>query len=193
MHIDFGTWKGSELTLAHTYRFPHRPQPVQEADCLLAGVNAEHPQGFDNFALFCPQPVSAGAKASIVCSFEDLGCPEIVLFEKPETGEDGAVRYGACIEVVLYKDGVNVWRHYQDENKQVWWDLRLGVKFPVSEHEKHTLEVETAPQQLLFRVDGHEAVLRIEDLFDSFCLGLSMCEGITRIYEMTLEADNLAG
>ena len=50
--------------------------------------------------------------------------------------------------------------------------------------------METAPKQLIFRVDGHEAILRIEDLFDSFCLGLSMCEGVARAYEMTVEADN---
>ena len=187
MHIDFSTWNGHELTLAHTFRFPHAPKPVQEADAIASGVNAEHCEGFDNFALFHPGKSHPGAKASIVCSFEKLGCPEIVLADRLEIQTDGTARYGACIEVVLYKDGVNVWRHFMDGDKHVTWHKRLGVCFPVAESEKHTLSVETADKTLIFSVDGFRAELRVEDLFESFHLATCLCEGVGRVSEMTIE------
>ena len=111
--IYFGdaAWK-KELTQCYSFRFTETPDFTQNADHISTGVNKDHREGFDNISLLSPQPYTAGVKASLRCAFEGMGCPEIIIVEKPEKCEDGAVRYGACFEVVLYKNGVNVWRHY---------------------------------------------------------------------------------
>lgn len=82
-------------------------------------------------------------KATFRCAFDGLGCPEILIVEKTEDCPDGAIRYGACFEVVLWKNGVNVWRHYMDEaGHRCYWHKRLGLNLPVAEGAPHELQVE---------------------------------------------------
>ena len=162
------------------------PAPVQQADRIENALNPAHPEGFDNISLLTHDTYTAGAKASIRCSFEGLGCPEIILVEKPEDCPDGAVRYGACFELVLYKNGLNIWRHYREDGK-CFWHKRLGVEFPVAEKEQHTLEMEVKDQMLFVWVDGMKMSLRTEDLFDKFHVGLTLCEGIAHAYSLTIE------
>ena len=187
MKINFGGWRGDELMRAYTFRYTETPAPAQQADRIENALNPAHPEGFDNISLLTHDTYTAGAKASIRCSFEGLGCPEIILVEKPETCPDGAVRYGACFEIVLYKNGVNVWRHYMDDAHKCSWHKRVGVEFPVTENEIHELSVETKENYIIFAVDGRKTTLRTEDLFDSFHIGVTMCEGVARMYEMEIE------
>lgn len=187
MHINFSHWQGDELQRAYTFRYSETPAPTQKSDCIENAVNPAHREGYDNISLISRETYSAGVSAGIRCSFEGLGCPEIILVESPETCPDGAMRYGACFEVVLYKNGVNVWRHYMNADHHCSWHKRVGVEFPVSENEIHELRVETKENYLIFSVDGRRTTLRVEDLFPRFHVGVTMCEGIARIYEMNIE------
>lgn len=187
MHVDFGKWNGAEMNLAYSFRFTLTPTPVQKENRIESAVNPAHREGFDNISLLTPQTYVANARASIRCSFEGLGCPEIILVESPETCSDGAVRYGSCFEVVLYKNGINVWRHYMDKNHKCSWHKRVGVEFPVSESEIHDLSVEVTPNYLTFVVDGKKTTLRVDDLFERFYFGITMCEGIASVYEFSAE------
>jgi len=130
-------------------------------------------------------------KAKLRCSFDGLGCPEIILVEEIENCSDGAVRYGACFEIVLYEKGVNVWRHYMDEaDHRCFWHKRLGVLTPVAEKEIQELEVEIAENRILFSINGVGAELRTEDLFERFYLGVSACEGIVRLYDLQIDQNS---
>lgn len=120
-------------------------------------------------------------------AFDGLGCPEIILVKKPETCEDGAVRYGDCFEIVLWKNGVNVWRHFRDEAGKCSWHKRLGLTVPMREGDIHELTVKTEPEYITFSVDGISAKLRVEDLFDTFYIGVTACEGIVRLYDFSTE------
>ena len=182
--ICFGKGCENPLTRAYTFRYKETPVETQKDDCIESVKNASHPEGFDNLSFLSPETFTPGTTAALKCSFEGLGCPEIILVEKPEVCEDGAVRYGACFEIVLYRNGVNVWRHYMDENRKCSWHKRVGVEFPVTENEIHTLTVETKENYIIFSVDGRKTTLRTEDLFSSFHIGLTLCEGVARAYEM---------
>jgi hypothetical protein len=55
--------------------------------------------------------------------------------------------------VVLWKNGVNVWRMWYRDGKVTWKKL-MGVQFPVTTGELHTLTVETNPEGLAVDADG---------------------------------------
>ena len=67
------------------------------------------------------------------------------------------------------------------------WHKRLGVEFPVSEQETHTLSVTPSENEFLIVLDGMRITLRVEDFFPAFHLGLTGCEGPCRFYDMTVE------
>ena len=179
-------WNRNDLIQAYSFRFTETPDPVQHDDCIGSGVNPAHREGYDNVSLLTLSPCKAGVKASMHCSFEGAGCPEIILVEKPESCDDGAVRYGACFEIVLYKNGINVWRHYREDG-HCFWHKRLGVEFPVSENEIHQLDVHVEEKMLHISVDGRNIHLRTEDLPQQFHVGLTLCEGIARACDLRIE------
>ena len=187
--VSFGSsdWK-QQLMQAYTFRYKETPDFTQCEDHITTAVNPNHKEGYDNISLLFPETYSAGVKAKLRCSFDGLGCPEIILVEKPEKCEDGAVRYGACFEIVLYKNGVNVWRHFMDEaDHRCYWHKRLGLKMPVAEKEIHELEVEILKDYIVYSVDGVSVNLRTEDLFEKFYIGTTACEGIVRLYDLSVE------
>ena len=182
-----GAWQLDALQKAYSFRFTETP-PIRQKDGYIASdSNPRHREGFDNISLLTKETYSVGAKATLRCAFGGKGCPEIILVEKPEVCPDGEVRYGACFEVVLYRHGVNVWRHFMDEDHKCRWYKLLGVKFPVAEDEIHTLHVEIRENYFAVSVDGMEMLIRVEDIFEKFYFGLTLCEGVARAYDFTVE------
>lgn len=188
---NFSRTAGKELGLdtAYSFRFTETPEFTRKDDAIATAVNPNHREGFDNISLLTPERYTAKVRASLRCSFEDWGCPEIIVVEETERCEDGALRYGPCFEVVLYKDGINVWRHYRDDGV-CHWHKRLGAHFPVEEGKLHELTVEIREKEFIIEVDTHLLELRVDDLPKQFHVGLTACEGIVRLYEMTIEEGN---
>jgi len=187
--IDFSceSWRQA-LSHAYSFRFTETPVFTQAEDHITTAVNPAHREGFDNISLLTPETYTAGAKATLRCAFEGLGCPEIIIVEKTEACPDGALRYGACFEVVLWKNGVNVWRHFMGEqDHRCYWHKRLGLTMPVAEHAIHTLEVEIIRDYIVFTIDGVSSKLRTEDLPRQFHMGVTACEGIVRLYDLQIE------
>lgn len=190
MKISFGRgqWDSAAMQRAYSFRFTETPDFTQNDDSIASSPNAAHREGFDNISLITRETYSSGTKVSIRCAFEELGCPEIIFVEQPELCDDGAIRYGACFEVVLYKNGVNVWRHYREDGR-CFWHKRLGVEYPVAEGKIHELSAEFRDNYLIIHIDGQKNTLRIDDMFPRFHVGLTVCEGVARVYDMTIEAE----
>lgn len=187
--ISFGTpaWK-QELTTAYSFRFTEKPEFIQQADHITTSVNREHREGFDNISLLTHERYEKGVRAKLRCAFDGLGCPEIIIVGETEECADGAIRYGACFEVVLWKNGVNVWRHYMDEaDHRCFWHKRLGLSMPVAEGAIHELEVEIIANYIVFSVDGVGVKLRADDLPETFHLGVTACEGVVRLYDLEID------
>ena len=182
------SWKQG-LVQAYSFRFTETPAFTRAGDHVTTAVNPAHREGFDNISLLSPTPYAAGVSAKLRCAFDGLGCPEIILVKKPERCDDGAVRYGECFEIVLWKNGVNVWRHFMDEHRKCSWHKRLGLTMSVSEKEIHELEVKTEKDYITFSVDGISAKLRTEDLFERFYVGVTACEGIVRLYDFRIQCE----
>ena len=183
------SWKEG-LTQAYTFRYVETPDFKQLSDHVTSSKNPNHKEGYDNISLLSKETYGAGVKARLRCSFDGLGCPEIILVKKPEKCDDGAIRYGECFEIVLWKNGVNIWRHFMDKDHKCTWHKRLGLTMPVSEGDIHELYVETKENYITFSVDGaHITTARTEDLFDSFYVGITACEGVVRLYDFSIEAE----
>lgn len=187
MKVSFakGKWSDNDLTTAYSFRFTETPVFTQLDDCITTCVNKAHREGFDNISLLSKERYGVGTKVTIHCAFEGLGCPEIILVPEVELCEDGAVRYGACFEVVLWKNGINVWRHYREDDK-CFWHKRLGMSFSNEEDKIHELSLEVRAQGLVLTLNGQQTTLHAEDLPEQFHLGLTGCEGIARFYDMTI-------
>jgi hypothetical protein len=187
-YVNFGKkgWE-NELTTAYTFRYVENPKFTQKDGHITTAVNKEHKEGFDNISMLTKEKVSAGVTATLRCSFDDIGCPEIIIVPETELCPDGEVRYGACFEVVLWKNGINVWRHFREEDGRCHWHLRLGDTFNVTEGDIHTLTVNVEEYYLNIDVDGHKIRLRVEDIPEKFYIGLTACEGIVRLYDYKVE------
>lgn len=188
MKISFakdGNWKEHMFT-AYSYRFTETPEFTQLDDCITTAVNPDHREGFDNISLLTRERYELGVTATLRCAFEDLGCPEIILVEEPEQCADGAVRYGDCFEVIPWKNGMNVWRHFREEDGCCHWHIRLWLTFPLAEQQIHELKVQVLDKQLIITLNGSRTILRTEDLPHKFHLGVTGCEGIARMYDLDI-------
>ena len=184
MKISFSknAWTAGELVYAYSYRFEETPVFVRKPDCIENRQNPGAVYGFDNISLLTPEKYGPGTRLSTRCAFEDLGAPLLVLAPWMERDSRGVNRYGDYIEVVLWRNGVNVWRMWR-RNGEVTWKQLLGVDFPVAEGETHTLSVAVGTDALEITADDRKLLLAVDDLYPEFHVGLNACEGINRFYE----------
>ncbi|MBP3665858.1 MAG: hypothetical protein J6K29_02285 [Clostridia bacterium] len=180
-------WDESALTHAYTHRFPYTNRFTQLPDCIENPENPAMPDGYDYLSLMTRQSFPLGTTVTTRCSFSGMAAPLLIFSEDLELCEDGCYRYGNYFEVVLYKHGINVWRLWRLEDGSVTWHKRLGVEFPVTEGEIHTLSVTPSKEYIDIDLDGMKLSLRTEDLFPSFYLGITGCEGPCRFFDMKVE------
>ena len=188
MKISFakhGNWK-DHLFYAYTHRYTETSVFTQLEDCITTAVNPGHPEGFDNISLLSKERYELGVTATLRCAFEDVGCPEIILVDEPEKCDDGAIRYGGCFEIIPWKNGLNVWRHYREANGCCHWHIRLWLTFPLAENEIHELQVQVLDKELHITLNGQKTILHVEDLPYRFHVGITGCEGIARLYDFDI-------
>ena len=179
-------WTNENLSYAYSYRFEETPVFIQKDHCIENSKNPDAVYGFDNISLLTKNTFGPGTKISTRCAFEDLGAPLIVIADKLETDARGVVRYGDYLEVVLWKNGVNVWQMWM-EHEEVTWKQLMGVDFPVTEHDIHTLSVFIEKDTLHIEADDKKMLLHIDNLYPSFHLGINACEGINRFYDLKIQ------
>ena len=183
------SWNLEQLTYAYSYRFEETPIFIQK-DTYIENAKNEHAvYGYDNISLITKHPYDSPVTISTRCAFEDLGAPLIVIANDLTTDNRGITRYGEYLEVVLWKNGVNVWRMWM-ENGTVTWKQLLGVEFPVNEHEIHTLLVTIKNDSLYIQADDRNMQLSIDQMYSSYHLGINACEGINRFYDLEITKIN---
>lgn len=179
-------WTTDEITYAYSYRFDDVPQFTQFDDHVENKVDPNGPAGYEYISVMSRKQYGPGTRVTTRCSFEGDGAPLIVLADKMYTDPRGVVRYGEYMEIVLYKNGVNVWRMWYREGKVTWKKL-MGVQFPVTAGDIHTLAVTVGEDNLQIEADDRKMSLYIPDMYTSFHAGIDACEGINRFYGMTVD------
>lgn len=181
-----GSWENAGLKYAYSWRFRELPVFRQEEDCI---VNSEAPgteQVYDYMGLVAPETYSFGTKLSARLSFQELGAPMLTICDRYEIDENGILRTLDYIEIVIWKNGLNVWRMHTQDRKVSFYKV-LGVRFPLAEKEVHTISAEMKENRLLIKLNDREMDLFVHDLQDEFLLGFTACEGFCRTYDMTIE------
>ena len=187
MKLDFsrGGWATGDFVYAYSYRFPGAPEFIQQDDCVENRPDDTGAFGCDwnNISLLTKDAYSVGTRIETRCAFTGLGAPLIVIADRMYEDE-GTRKYGDYIEIVLYKNGINIWRMHMDDAKNVTWNKELGVEFPVSEEEIHTLSAEISENGITAITDGKKIFWRCADLYRTFHLGIDACEGLNRFYDI---------
>lgn len=192
MKIDFSSpdWE-SVLTYAYTRRFNTFARFDREADCIVNRANPAVLFGYDNISVVTREKYPTQICVKTRCSFEKYGAPLIMFANDLYTDEQGNLRFDDYYEVVLWEEGINVWRLWNDgkdpETNGLTWKLVLGARFEVAGREIHELCVRVNGKKMQVSVGGHEMFLTVPELSDSVYVGIDACEGINRFYNLTIE------
>lgn len=194
MKLDFsrGAWNTDEIAYAYTYRFPGAPEFLQQEDCVENRPDSAGTFGCDweNISVLSRRTYTAGARIETRCAFFGSGAPLITVADRMYD-ENGVSKYGDYLEIVLYRNGVNIWRMQMDGEKTVTWNKMLGVEFPVSEGDIHTLAVEVVSDGLRVEADAHRIFWRCTDIYETFHLGIDACEGLNRFYSLEITENQI--
>ena len=179
-----GAWDMEGLTYAYSHRFAPTPEFTQMADHIVNEPSETGYMGFDFVSLLSTETYGPGVTVTTRCRFEGKDAAPLIFFaDSMAKDPDGHMRYGNYVEVVLYKNGINVWRLWL-ENGQILFKKLMAVEFPVDGDRMHTLSVRTEPKLLHIDIDGRKMTLRIEDLFARYHVGINACEGYCRFYDL---------
>lgn len=133
----------------------------------------------------------ARAEVSSVMSFDHLMAPLIVI--APQLGKDalGRPEFREHHEIVLYNEGINVWR-YTFENGQAKWRLAAFLRAPFEPKKMYDLKVTLEKRRGLMQMDivcgGCHFGYQDETLPESFYAGITGCEGRNRFYSFKVRA-----
>ena len=180
------SWSMDGLTYGHSIRFAPMPEFNQQEDYI---ENIPAPQSWDGYAcvsLVTEEKLTPNVKICTRCAFEGKAAPLLVL-SKELTEKDGKHYYGDYLEVVLYKNGINVWNLWKEENGEVKIRNLLRLYLPVTTGEIHAFALEIQKDRFVITMDGQKADLYCGEIYDSFHLGITGCEGPCRFYDMEIE------
>ncbi len=186
-----GEWSFDTLPMTYSFATKDFPPVRQERDCISAGYN-EKIGDFDYIGVCMTEKVSVGATVSGRCSFLELGAPLLVLADGVRIDENGNRRYTAVHEIVAYQGGCNVWRLLPDFDPnapEVGYTIKSLTQqhFDVEEDKIVTLTVRTLHGKLDISLDDYRFTVDTPELPESFYVGLILCEGENKFYDLKIE------
>lgn len=188
MRYDFskGNWSMEGLQYAYSCRFNQNTKFVQREDCIENPPDpAMDKYGYSYITLATDKKLKPGARLTTRCSFRGLAAPLVVLI-KDLFEKDGLPSYGDYQEVVLWKNGMNVWNLWLREDGTVEYHKLLGIDASLEEETIHTLTVDVQEQGFDITMDGQKLYVRDEHIYPAFYLGITGCEGVCRFYDMEI-------
>lgn len=183
IHFTKGSWE-DKLVYGYTRRYELFPEFIAEADHVRNRADPNNEYGFENISVFFPRAIARGGRISTRCRFEGEAAPLIVLAEELERDKNGKLRFGNYIEIVLWKNGINVWRMFYDGNSVTWKKL-FGMPYDVDGSEMQEFSAAFEENGITVTHGERSFFLRIEDLPEKYYAGVDACEGICRFYSIT--------
>ena len=185
-----GNWNEADLPYASSYRFDGNPKFTVGEDFVENKSDENGPCGWEWITAISEEKFQRESTIKFVCDFDGPAAPLLVLAKEIDTDAEGNRKYGNYFEIVIWKNGVNVWEMDYDParatNGGVAWKLRMGVSRSFAEGERHTVEVNMTGDRLNVKADGELYRLYLPDMYDSFHVGISACEGHCRFYELSV-------
>lgn len=132
-------------------------------------------------------PITGDFTAASTLAFTRRMAPSIVFGTLVESARPTHKQYRESWEIVLWDEGINVWRQTLPQGR-VQWKLIGYAKFPLQPHTRYTLGVRREGNTLHIEADGHCFSVLDSTLPESCYLGITGCEGINRFYDFRLDA-----
>ena len=193
-----GAWSSNDWVLVKSRRLDYFHGFVQreewiENECPPVSGEEIHKMHFNDVysAMVLKDRVEAGQTVSSTMSFDWRMAPLIVIAEKLDKSETGVPTFGDHWEIVLFVDGLNVWRHSTKDGKPSVYRAAY-LKVPLDKGTRYNLEVKVAKQrngmkEMTVRCGGYEIGYVDNDLPDSFYAGIIGCEGRNRFYDFKVK------
>jgi hypothetical protein len=188
MYLEFkkNNWSMEGLIYAGSARFPAMPDMEQREDFIENIPCEASNDGYAYISLVTEEKVQPGVKLATRCAFEDLAAPLIVL-PRDMYEKDGYLFYSDYLEVVLWTNGINVWKLWKDEDGQIKVRNLLRLEMPVERSVSHDFAVEIEKDRFNITLDDNKVSLYCDEIYDSFHLGITGCEGPCRFYDMEIQ------
>lgn len=179
-------WFMDGLTCAYSIRFAPMPEFSQREEYIENVPTPVSRDGYAYVSLVTKEKMMPNVKISTRCAFEEKAAPLFVL-AKNLIEKDGRLYYGDYLEVVLYENGINVWSLWMEENGEVKIRNLLRLCLPVKTGEIHDFSLEIQKDRFVVTIDDQKMDLYCGEIYDSFHLGITGCEGPCRFYDMEIE------
>ena len=141
-------------------------------------------------AMIWKNPIKGNVIIKSAMSFDYRMAPSIVIAEKPGVSKKGFPEFRTHYEVVLFDQGINVWRHWFVNGKQIWKKAAfLKADFKPNTKYELKVQIQFTGRGPVWTVScgGHEFGF-IDDLMPKeFYAGIVACEGVNRFYDFTVD------
>ena len=185
-----GSWNPDEWSYVTTTRHPEVTPFLQDGGAISNTYYDEEKTKPQYISMLYKDELTADFVVSTKCSFKSYGAPIIVIADEPDVLENGTLRYGLHIEVVLYQNGINLW-HLDGAKNTVEQIVR--EEFPVEACciKKLTVSVDMNKNWIIVKLDGEKGRHIIPwpklSQFKKFYAGITACEGINSFYSFEVE------
>jgi len=204
MNISFakGAWCREDWMVVKSSRWDYVRGFEQEADCV---VNPCRGWGDEELyrdhvtevyaSMLYARKLSGKCRVSSTMSFDHLMAPLIVLAPELGRSADGTwPEFRRHHEIVLYNEGINVWRYDWVEGRAKW-TLAAFLRAPYEARRKYELSVTVESykdtRRMTVSCGGHTFGYSDDALSLSYWAGITGCEGRNRFYDFSVK-ENLA-
>ena len=137
-------------------------------------------------ALVLNRKFTGNAVISSKMSFDHRMAPLIVIAPELGKSKEGLPEFREHFEVVLFDEGINVWRHLYKDGKPSWYKAAY-LKTSYLPKTVYDLQVELRfvkqGCQMILKCDGREFGYLEMNLPDAYYAGIIACEGRNRFYD----------
>jgi hypothetical protein len=170
----FGDWVQQDGRIAN--EVPRDATPPE-----LAGKRAAETYS----CMLYKEPAAGNVTITSTMAFADKTAPLILLVPELPQSAQGPREFGEHYEIIIYDQGVNVWRYFAQKGKLTFRRAAFAT-FPLQKDTKYTLEVKKTGKTLTVSVAGHTFGFFDDALPDTFYTGITGCEGLNYFYDFAV-------
>jgi len=193
-----GQWNPADFTPVKSSRWEYIGSFKQEQNHIVNAVPADADDktmlntraGETYAAMIFNKELTGNHTISVTMSFDYRMAPSIVIAEKPGSNAKQYPEFRTHYEIVLYDQGLNIWRHWFVDGKQVWKKVAF-LKAKLEPKKNYTLIVSIQytgrGPVMTVSAGGHSFGVLDPELPKSYYAGIVACEGVNRFYDFKIE------
>ncbi len=174
-------WNSSEWIFVKRRDMAGRSEWLQKNDCIENDGN--------HTSMVYKKKFKGDMTVSSTTAFADRMAPAIVIVSKIEDAVDGSKVFDEHIEIVIWDEGVNIWRLHTVDGKSLW-EKTAFWKFKLTKNNMYKIEVTKIGKELSVKVDGHTMGYVDSSLQEEYYVGITGCEGVNRFYDFAVKIVN---